>query len=64
MTRQVSPSMTEYRCPLCGDVKVSFFPLNHKHDGQWVAWEPTVQQSETPVPAKRGPGRPRKVVER
>lgn len=58
MTRQVSPTLTEYRCPSCGDVKVSFFPLNHKHDGQWVQWQSTAVE-----PPKRGPGRPRKTEE-
>ena len=59
MTRQVSPQMREFRCPTCGDVKSSFFPLTHKHDGAWVQWEP----NEATVTVKRGPGRPRKPVE-
>lgn len=55
-TRQVSPVLTEFRCPACGDVRTSFFPLNHKHDGAWVEWQPT----SAPEEPKRGPGRPRK----
>lgn len=58
MTRQVSPVMQEFKCPSCGATKVSFFPLNHMHDGEWVQWRPTKQ--EAPEPPRRGPGRPRK----
>ena len=54
-----SPHLQEFRCPVCGDVKTSFFPLTHKHDGAWVKWEP----ASAPEPTRRGPGRPRKVTE-
>ena len=60
-TRQISPSLQEFKCPVCGAVRISFFPLNHKHDGQWVPWLPTKTEQSEPV--KRGPGRPRKQPE-